>query len=80
MLTLSRTLEGVKDELLVISDHVNAPGYKRNEADMHSVCELAEILRDAIIEFQVRVNLGSPDQLAEFIADTCAVCTTKGNI
>ena len=80
MLTLSRTLEGIKDELLIISDRLDAPGYQRNEADMRTVCDLAEMLRDTIVEFQVRINLRSSDQLAEFIADAWTVCTTKGNI
>ena len=80
MLTLSRTLEGIKDELLAISDRLDSPGYQRDEKDMYIVCELAEMLRDAIIEFQVRINLWSPDQLAEFFADAWVVCTTKGSI
>ena len=80
MLTLPRTLEGIKDELLVISDRLNAPGYRRNEADMRTVCDLAEVLRDTIVEFQVSVNLRSSDQLAGFFADAWTVCTTKGNI
>jgi len=57
MLTSLRTLEGIKDELLVISDHSNTAGYQTNEADVHAVCELADVLRDAIVEYQVCVNL-----------------------
>ena len=47
---------------------------------MRAVCELAEVLRDATIEYQVRVNLGVSSQLVEFHADAQVVCTTKGNV
>ena len=55
-----RTLEGIKDGLLAISDCSSAAGYEENEADMHTVCNLADAIRDAIVEYQVRVNLKHP--------------------
>ena len=48
--------------------------------DMSAVCELVEILRDAIVEYQVRVNLEVFNQLLELFANSHIVCTTKGNI
>ena len=40
-----------------ILERSNAAEYKENEIDLHTVCELAEDVRDAVIEYQVRVNL-----------------------
>lgn len=57
MLTHPRALEGIKDELLTLSDRTNTTGYKRSEADIYAVCELAEALRDAIVEYQVRTTV-----------------------
>ena len=68
-MTSSRTLKDIENELLVISDHSNAVGYKRNEADMCVVCELADALRDAIVEYQVRVDLETPGKPSELFAD-----------
>ena len=36
---------------------------------MRAVCELTEALRDAIVEYQVSVNLEAPDQPVELFAD-----------
>jgi len=60
VLTHPRALEGIRDELLEISDRCNAPEYERNKADVRAVCELAEALRDAIVEYQVRTKLKVP--------------------
>jgi class 3 adenylate cyclase len=46
---------------LVISSRADAVGYRRNEADIRAVCKLAEALRDAIVEYQVRVGLNALD-------------------
>ena len=55
-----RTLEGIKDELLPILEQSSSFGYKENDGDMHSVCELAERVRDAVIEYQVsRISLAT---------------------
>lgn len=54
---------------MAISDRSNIPGYQRNEADVHAVCELTEVLRDGIVEYQVRVDLKVSNQLVEFFAD-----------
>jgi len=35
----------------------SADGYKENEADVCAVCELAEDVRDAVMEYQVSPNL-----------------------
>ena len=48
-----RALEGIKDELLLISERSSADGYEENDADIRAVCELAENLRDVIVEYQV---------------------------
>jgi len=47
------TLEGIKDELQSISERSSAAGYQESDADGRAVCELAEDLRDAVIEYQV---------------------------
>ena len=46
---------------MVVLDRSNTAGCQGNEADMRAVCEHAEVLRDAIVEYQVRVNLKAPD-------------------
>ena len=48
-----RTLEGIKDELLPILEQSSAFGYVETDGDVHAVCELAENVKDAIIEYQV---------------------------
>jgi len=45
---------------LEIFDRCNVPDYERNEADIRAVCELAEALRDAVVEYQVRTGLEVP--------------------
>ena len=52
-----------------MSDRCNAVGYKKNEADIRAVCELAEALRDAIIDYQVRTGLEVPHRPVESFAD-----------
>ena len=66
-----RTLESIKDELFA--------GHQTNEADMHGICELAEMLRDAVVEYQVRFNLKAHIQL-ELLPEYWTVCTTEGNV
>ena len=66
--------------MLAIFDRSNAVGYRKNEADVRAVCELAEGLRDAVFEYQVRVNPKGLDQLVESFADALVVITTKGHI
>ena len=48
-----RALEGIKDELCHIMEQSSVAEYKENEADMRAVCELAEDVRDAVMEHQV---------------------------
>ena len=43
-------------------------GYQRNKADTRAVCELVEVLRNAVVEYQVRVNLEAR-RLVELFAD-----------
>lgn len=52
-----RVLEGIKDELHPISERSNAAGYRENDADVQAMSELAENVRDAIIEYQVSSDL-----------------------
>ena len=66
--------------MLAIFDRSNAVGYRKNEADVRAVCELAEGHRDAVFEYQVRVNPKGLDQLVESFADALVVITTKGHI
>jgi len=44
---------------------------------MHAVCELAEVLRDVIVEYQVCVNL---EPASELFPEHWIVCTTEGNL
>ena len=48
---------------MVISDRSNTAGYQTNEADMHAVYELSEILRDVIVEYQVCFNLETSSRI-----------------
>lgn len=50
-------LEGIKDELQILSDRVSDAGYQENDADTRAMCELAENLRDTILEHQVSTDL-----------------------
>ena len=52
-----RTLEEIKDELQSMLERTSAVGYKETDADVHTVGELAEDVRDAVIEHQVRPHL-----------------------
>ena len=52
-----RALEGIKDLLQSLSEHSNAAGYQENDRDMQAVCELAEDVRNAVVEYQVSPNL-----------------------
>lgn len=49
-------LEGVKDELQSLSERSMAAGYQENDADRRAVGELAEDLRDTVIEYQVGLD------------------------
>ena len=52
-----RTLEEIKDELRSMLERTSAVGYKETDADVHTVGELAEDVRDAVIEYQVSPDL-----------------------
>ena len=54
-----RSLEGIKDEFHPISERSNAAGYRENDTDVQAVCELAENIRDVILEYQVRFEPSS---------------------
>ena len=43
--------------MYLILERSNAAEYKENDIDLRAVCELAEDVRDAVIEYQVSVNL-----------------------
>lgn len=55
-----RNLEGIKEELHRISERSNAVGYLENDVDAQAVCELAESVREAIIEYQVGLTSEPP--------------------
>lgn len=59
-----RTLEGIKDDLQALSERSGAAGYRENDADVHAMSELAEDLRDALIEYQV--SPGPPPPAGRF--------------
>ena len=79
-MTGPRALEGIKDELLALSGRTNATGYKRSEADIHAICELAEALRDAIVEYQVSAFIEVARYRQNSLLTQQAVRTAKGNI
>ena len=56
-LILRRTLEEIKDELGSMLERTSAVGYQETDADVHTVGKLAEDVRDAVIEYQVRPHL-----------------------
>jgi hypothetical protein len=43
--------------MLSILEQANADAYQENDSDVHAVSELAEDVRDAIIEYQVSPDL-----------------------
>jgi hypothetical protein len=45
---------------------------------MRVVSELAEALRDAIVEYQVRADLAAPHRPVEFFTDTADSSHNKG--
>ncbi|KAF9790951.1 hypothetical protein BJ322DRAFT_418044 [Thelephora terrestris] len=49
---LFEALEGIKYESHCISERSSAAGYKESDVDTQAVCELAESVRDAVIEYQ----------------------------
>ena len=56
-LTPCRSLEEIKDELRSTLERTSAVGYKETDADARTVGGLAEDVRDAVIEYQVRPHL-----------------------
>ena len=50
-------LGGIKNELLSLSNRSGVDGYQQNEEDLGAVGELAEALREAIVEYQVSTSL-----------------------
>ncbi|KAF9784574.1 hypothetical protein BJ322DRAFT_1219219 [Thelephora terrestris] len=50
---LLEALEGIENKLHSISERSNAVGYRKNDADVQVVCELAEHVRDAVVEYQL---------------------------
>ena len=57
MLIHLRALEDINNELQSLSDRSSVTGYQENETDAHAVCEVAESLRDTILEYQVSTNI-----------------------
>ena len=52
-----RALEGIKDKLRVLSERSSAADYKQNEVDTSAACDLADDLRDAVVEYQVGTGI-----------------------
>jgi len=52
-----RALEGIKDKLQPLSERSDTTEHAEREADMITVCDLADDLRDAIIEYQVSTEI-----------------------
>ena len=50
-------MEGIKDGLLSVYDRSSVDGYQQNGEDLGAVGELAESLRDAIVNYQVSTSL-----------------------
>jgi hypothetical protein len=59
--------------LLSLSDRSGIAGYQQNKEDLRAVSELAEALRDAIVEYQVSIAHWP----AEFFADIASSLRNK---
>jgi len=57
-LTDLRALEEIKSKLQLVSEGSAAAEGVEKEGSMTAVCDLADDLRDAIVEYQVRNNTG----------------------
>ena len=69
--------QGIKDELLSLSDRPSVDDCQQNEEDLRVVGELAEALRDVIVEYQVSTSLVHPQ---DFSLTKRVDCATKGNL
>ncbi|KAF9779732.1 hypothetical protein BJ322DRAFT_337915 [Thelephora terrestris] len=52
-LTLFEALEGIKDELQSISERSSVVEYQETPDDVHTVCELVEGIKDAVLKYQL---------------------------
>ena len=52
-----RALEGIKDKLQLLSEHSGTAEDTEKEGDMSALCDLVDDLRDAIVEYQVSINI-----------------------
>jgi len=50
-----RALEGIKDKLELLSERSGTAQHPEKEGDMIAACDLADDLRDAIVEYQVGI-------------------------
>ena len=57
----------------MLSDHSGIAGYQQNKEDLCAVSELAEALRDAIVEYQVSIARWP----TEFFADIASSLHNK---
>ena len=55
--TGARALEGIKDKLQLLSEHSGTAEDAEKEGDMNALCDLVDDLRDAIVEYQVSINI-----------------------
>ena len=56
-LILPRTLRAVRDNGAVLLDCISAQGYEEHQDDILAVSEMAEDIRDALLEYQVRSEM-----------------------
>ena len=49
----SQSLEGIKDKLQLLSERPGAAEQEGKEGNMAAICDLADDLRDAIVDYQV---------------------------
>ena len=52
-----RALEGIKDKLQLLSERSGTAGNAEKEGDMTAACDLADDLRDAIVDYQVSISI-----------------------
>jgi len=52
-----RALEGIKDKLRFLSEQSGTAEHAEKEGDRIAVCDLADDLRDVIVEYQVSTGM-----------------------
>jgi len=78
-LTWYRVLEEIKDKLQLLSERPGAADYVENEGDVTAACDLADDLRDAIVEYQVSTKIRRRKQSGSFKTGFL-VCSAEGDL